>query len=203
MIARHAAASCRTAVMLLAAILYLTDAHRAAGQTETLQALWAAIRQPGHVVLMRHALAPGTGDPANFRLGDCATQRNLSEAGRSQARRTGEAFRTHGIASAAIYSSQWCRCLETARLLGLGEVRELPSLNSFFGDSGQAPEATRQLNRDLAAMDLSAPVILVTHQVNITAFAGGFASSGEMVVMRRKADGGFETLGTIDPLPAR
>jgi phosphohistidine phosphatase SixA len=198
MIARHV-----SAVTLLAALLCLSVHSRAQAQRGTQEALWAAIRQPGHVVLMRHALAPGTGDPDGFRLGDCVTQRNLSEAGREQARRTGEAFREAGIASAAVYSSQWCRCLETARQLDLGEVRELPSLNSFFGDRGQASEATRQLSRDLAAMDLSGPVILVTHQVNITAFAGGFASSGEMLVMRRNADGGFETVGTIDPLPAR
>lgn len=79
--------------------------------------LWSALRGGEHVVLMRHAVAPGTGDPAGFELDDCSTQRNLSERGREQARATGERFRANGVTDAAVYSSQWCRCLETARLL--------------------------------------------------------------------------------------
>lgn len=171
------------------------------GAARAEEALWAALRQPGHFVLMRHALAPGGGDPANFRLEDCATQRNLSDAGRAQARRTGETFRARGIAEAAVFSSQWCRCLETARLLGLGDVTPLPSLNSFFDDRNQGPAYIEQLRRDLGALDLSRPAILVTHQVTITGFAGVFPASGEMVVMGRKPDGSFETLGTLAPLP--
>ena len=89
---------------------------------------------------MRHATAPGTGDPAEFQLDDCATQRNLSAVGREQARATGARLRAAGITSAEVYSSQWCRCLETARLLGLGEVLELPALNSFFGERARAAE---------------------------------------------------------------
>ena len=94
--------------------------------------LAAQIAKPGHIVMMRHALAPGTGDPSNFALGDCATQRNLSEAGRRQARRTGQFLREAGVRAARVLSSQWCRCLETARLLDLGPVEPLPALNSFF-----------------------------------------------------------------------
>ncbi len=188
-------------ILILATLAVLGAMRPAAAQSEA--ALWAALREPGHIVLMRHAYAPGTGDPVNFRLGDCSTQRNLSEAGRRQARRTGEAFRANGIENAAIYSSQWCRCLETARLLDLGDVTPLPSLNSFFGDRAQGPALLRQLERDLAQMDLSRPVILVTHQVNVTGFSDIYPGSGEMVVMRRKADGGFETLGAIEPRPTR
>lgn len=96
----------------------------------------ALLKKPGHFAIMRHALAPGTGDPRNFDLTDCSTQRNLSEAGREQAKAVGELLRKSGIEKAGVYSSQWCRCLDTATLLGLGPVTELPALNSFF----QQPE---------------------------------------------------------------
>ena len=90
------------------------------------------LQEPGAVLLIRHALAPGVGDPDGFRLDDCATQRNLSDEGRRQARAIGDWLRARGIGQAHVYSSQWCRCLETAALLDLGPVTELPALNSFF-----------------------------------------------------------------------
>jgi hypothetical protein len=72
-------------------------------------ALWRAVRSGNHVVLIRHALAPGTGDPSHFRLDDCSTQRNLNQTGRDQARRIGERFRANGIATAQVFTSQWTR----------------------------------------------------------------------------------------------
>jgi len=161
--------------------------------------LAAKLAEPGHIAIMRHALAPGTGDPANFTLGDCATQRNLSEAGRRQARRTGDFLREAGIRAARVLSSEWCRCLETARLLDLGPVEPLPALNSFFEDRGSGPAQTRALRAEIAEMDLSRPVVMVTHQVNITALTRVFPSSGEMVVVKRAADDSIEVLGTIAP----
>jgi hypothetical protein len=143
----------------------------------------AALRQGRAVALVRHATAPGTGDPANFRLGDCSTQRNLSEAGRSEARALGERLRDAGIPEAQVYASQWCRCLETARLLDLGEVEPLPILNSFFGDRSRGPGQTEALRRRIAEADDGPPRIFVTHQVNITALAGVVPRSGEIVVV--------------------
>ncbi|MFP3921960.1 MAG: histidine phosphatase family protein [Dichotomicrobium sp.] len=165
--------------------------------------LAARLAQPGHIAIMRHAIAPGTGDPADFELGDCTTQRNLSEAGRDQSRRTGDFLRRAGVKKARVFSSQWCRCLETARLLGLGPVEELPALNSFFGDRAKGPEQTRALREKIAEMDLSQPVVMVTHQVNITRLTGVYPGSGEVVILRREADGGLEVVGTVDPRPAR
>jgi phosphohistidine phosphatase SixA len=185
----------------LVLLLLAASGFPAAAQSEA--ELWAALRKPDHLVIMRHALAPGTGDPGNFRVDDCSTQRNLSEAGREQARRTGEAFRQNGIERAAVYSSQWCRCLETARLLGLGTVEELPALNSFFEERSKGPAQIRQLQEELRSIDLSQPVVLVTHQVNVTGFTGVYPSSGEMVVVRREPDGSFKTVGTIDPRSTR
>ncbi len=161
-------------------------------------AAWQGLRSGGHVALMRHALAPGTGDPAAFTLGDCSTQRNLSDRGRGQAARIGARFRDRGIETARVFSSQWCRCLETAELLGLGPVEELPILNSFYERRENEDRQTRGLEDWLAEQDLDRPVVLVTHQVNITALTGVFPTSGEMVVLRRSQDAGLVVVGTIE-----
>jgi phosphohistidine phosphatase SixA len=164
-------------------------------------ALWAALADGGHVALMRHAQAPGTGDPANFRLEDCGTQRNLDQTGRDQARRTGQAFREHGVRIGRVLSSQWCRCLETAELLALGEVKPFPPLNSFFGDRAREPAQTEAVRALLAEADVDGPsLVMVTHQVNITALTGIFPRSGEIVVLRLGGKDIFETIGAIPAL---
>jgi 8-oxo-(d)GTP phosphatase len=159
----------------------------------------AKLAEPGHIAIMRHALAPGTGDPANFDLDDCSTQRNLSEAGRRQSRRTGDFLRSVGVNEARVLSSQWCRCLDTAELLDLGPVEELPALNSFFEARSRGPEQTQALREQIAGMDLSQPVVMVTHQVNITSLTSVLPSSGEIVVLRRMDDGEIDVVGTVDP----
>jgi hypothetical protein len=161
-------------------------------------ALWRALASGGHVALLRHALAPGTGDPAAFVLGDCSTQRNLSREGRDQAARIGARFAANGIERARVVSSQWCRCLETARGLGLGPVEALPALNSFFGRFERRERQTRELRDWLAGQVLDRPLVLVTHQVNISALTGVHPASGELVVVRRAADGALAVLGSIE-----
>ncbi|WP_226893516.1 histidine phosphatase family protein [Nisaea sediminum] len=146
---------------------------------------------------MRHAIAPGGGDPAGFRLRDCSTQRNLDETGREQARRIGAAVREAGVEIDRVLSSQWCRCLETAKLLGLGDVEELPSLNSFFQDRSKAGAQTSETRRVLAAMSPGETVFLVTHQVNITALTDVFPASGEVLLLRVGADGQTEVLDRV------
>ena len=136
----------------------------------------------GSVLMLRHALAPGFGDPSNFQLGDCSTQRILDEVGREQSRQIGNAFRNVGLKFEGVYSSQWCRCLETARLVNMGEVQELSSLNSFF--QGIVPrEATlASLRKFLQGLPANGdPVLLVTHQVTISAITGMSVSSGAAV----------------------
>lgn len=159
--------------------------------------LWQKLATPDHFAFMRHALAPGTGDPPGFSLADCSTQRNLSAQGRSQAKAIGEAFRSNNISGARVYSSQWCRCMETAKLLNLGEVKVLPVINSFFTQFQLREERTEGLRRWLRDQELVKPLILVSHQVNITSLTGIFPSSGEIVVMRRDAAGDLEVVGTI------
>ena len=96
---------------------------------------------------MRHALAPGTGDPAGFALGDCSTQRNLDDRGRAQARRTGQALREAGVTFDHVWTSQWCRARDTAELLDMGEVVEKPPLNSFFAGQGDRARQTAETRR--------------------------------------------------------
>lgn len=174
--------------LLLACLGLLLPIAAACAETDE-AALWAALRDGGHVALMRHAIAPGVGDPAGFRLDDCTTQRKLSAQGRAQARAIGERFRANGITTAAVFSSQWCRCLDTARELALGEVVAFPGLNSFFADRGEEARhtaAVRALIGERARSPL--PLVLVTHQVNITALTGVFPASGEIIVLRLDGD---------------
>jgi phosphohistidine phosphatase SixA len=190
----------RMAAILARAVLSLA-LLLVTGPARADEALWAALAEGGHVALMRHALAPGTGDPESFRLDDCSTQRNLDQTGREQARRTGKTFRERGVSVGRVLSSQWCRCLETAELLALGEVEPFPPLNSFFGDRARAPDQTEAVRALLADADAGGPsLVLVTHQVNITALTGIFPRSGEIVVLRLGGPDIFETIGAIAAL---
>ena len=158
------------------------------------------LNEGGYALMLRHATAPGVGDPDNFRLGDCASQRNLSDEGRAEARRLGERLRAKGIASAEVYSSQWCRCLETAELLDLGPVEQLPALNSFFSRPAERAPNLDALRRFLADLPGDGPpVILVTHQVTISAITGRDTVSGEAVVLAVDGTGRPPVAGTIEP----
>jgi phosphohistidine phosphatase SixA len=159
-------------------------------------AAWAALREPGVHVIMRHARAPGTGDPPDFRLGDCTTQRNLDETGRDQARRIGAAIREAAVAVDLVLSSEWCRATETARLLDLGPVETEPALNSFFEDRELGPATTERLRTRLSGLE-GRKAVLVTHQVNITALTGLVPTSGEMVVIEVEPDGDVAVRGRI------
>jgi len=145
---------------------------------------WQIWKSDGVHALMRHAIAPGTGDPANFTLGDCSTQRNLNETGREQARNTGNVIRSKGIQISSVMTSQWCRCVDTARLLDVGPVAEEPALNSFFRDRSTEPTQTRKIKQLLAGLADGEKRLLVTHQVNITALTGIFPRSGEIILIR-------------------
>ncbi len=142
------------------------------------------VRRGEAFIIMRHALAPGTGDPGHFKVDDCRTQRNLNDQGRQQSRAIGELLKKHGINKAAVMSSQWCRCLETANLLGIGKVAAFPVLNSFYQDRSTAASQTDDLLQYLNSnRGTASPTVLVTHQVNISALTNQFARSGEMLVV--------------------
>ena len=161
--------------------------------------LWQALRSGAAVGLLRHALAPGGGDPAHFNVADCATQRNLSAAGREQARAIGAAFRRNGITTARVWSSRWCRSLDTARLLDPGPVEPFPPLDSFFADRERAAPQTTALRAFLSRPYTGPPRVLVTHQVNITALTNVVPRSGELIVVQPLADGQVRIIGHLEP----
>ncbi len=156
-----------------------------------------------HVLLMRHADAPGYGDPAGYALGKCATQRNLGDAGKKQAKTIGAWLSQQGIASAHLFSSPWCRCVDTAVLLNKGPVKNEPSLGSFFDNMALEKKQTKALEgfiKNELAKPSKAPRILVTHHVNIQAFTGKVVGVGDMVLVRVNSNG--EHLShTIYPSP--
>ena len=148
----------------------------------TSEAIQAAVESiNANVIFMRHALAPGFGDPDQFTLGDCATQRNLNQSGIRQAQELGQLLRDSNLSITTIYSSQWCRCLDTASNLKLGNTVPFAGLNSFFEDHVDRDETLQMLKAKLNSLDHQGVVLMVTHQVVISAITGVYAPSGGMV----------------------
>ena len=188
---------------LLTAIMTAVIVAAMAPAVQASESLWRDLRtQDGLVILYRHAIAPGGGDPPGFRLGDCSTQRNLSKEGREQARGIGRELRKERVPVTQVRSSRWCRALDTARLMRVGAVRPTPSLDSVFtASTAQARKQERQA-RNLIRQHRGEPgvVLLVGHQANIIDLTGIAPSSGEGVVVRMDEVGGIEVVGRI---PAR
>lgn len=162
--------------------------------------VWALLKKPGHIVLLRHANAPGTlEEPPGIDLRNCAIQRNLDEKGRAQARHIGDAFRSHSIRQVRLFSSQFCRTLETARLLGLGRVEEFKLINYFnFNDETRAQIETEKTIAHMKTLKARPLPVLVTHISNIKAVTGITPDSGEMIVVRFEA-GKLAVAGRIPP----
>lgn len=160
------------------------------------EALWPKIAQGGFVLLIRHASTePGIGDPPGFRIDDCTTQRNLSAAGREEARRLGQAFRAHGVPIADVRSSPWCRCLDTARLAFDRAVVWEP-LSSLFNDSRHEARQRDEVVSYLRSAPAGGNVVLVTHNFNIRALVGVSPTPGETVVARF-VDGKLQLVGRL------
>jgi broad specificity phosphatase PhoE len=153
---------------------------------------WALLKQPRHVVFMRHSDAPGSGgygDPPGYRLDDCATQRNLSDEGRAHARRTGEAFRKNGATFDRVLTSPWCRCKETAQLALGKEAEVYTPLSNLVGRSQHRDEQVKALKAYLADLQPNTRVLFVTHGIVIGALTGVNPASGEMVIVKVGAGG--------------
>ncbi|WP_374450248.1 histidine phosphatase family protein [Stella sp.] len=185
----------RTILLALAALATLLAASAARASPD---AAWAALADGSGIALVRHATAPGAGDPPGFRLDDCTTQRNLSDAGRAEARRLGAAFRQRGIAVGRVLSSRWCRSLETARLAFGDAVAPEPALDSFFADRSAGDARTAAARRLIAGRSPGRPLVMVTHHVNIIALAGIAPQSGEMIVVRPDGDR-LAVVGRVPP----
>ena len=136
----------------------------------------------GNVLFLRHALAPGFGDPPHFDIDDCATQRNLNDVGRKQARAIGAYMKRHGITPDTIFSSQWCRCVDTARDMAMGPFTTHVGLNSFFDGHVDRDQTLAALRAHLAQIGSGRLELMVTHQVVISAITGIAPRSGGMVV---------------------
>lgn len=162
----------------------------------------AALREDGAIALMRHAEAPGVGDPPNWRIDDCASQRNLSAAGRADAAAVGRSLRAGGARIGRVQSSPWCRCLDTARLLELGPVEREPAFRNAYVLEDQAGEIERAARRVLAAWKGPGSLLVVSHGENIRALAGVNLASGELVVVRAEGGGALRVVGRL-PVPAR
>ena len=179
--------------LLFACLMLCAGAALAQGSGD-----WAAV-QPGTVVLFRHANAPGVGDPADFRLDDCSTQRNLDDAGRAQAAQIGRQFRERGIEVGAVWSSRWCRARDTADLAFPGRRRDQPAFDSVFRRNDDIGSAQTEAARKLLLQWRGPGVLVVfSHQVNISALADLATASGEGVIVRPEG-GRLSVLGKIRP----
>jgi phosphohistidine phosphatase SixA len=161
-------------------------------------AAWRALAGNG-VVLFRHAIAPGTGDPVGFRLDACETQRNLDAAGRAQASRIGATLRQRRIEVGRVLTSQWCRARDTAELAFPGRASADPDFNSFFADRASEASQTARARATLQAWRGPGALVVVTHQVNITGLTGIVPASGEGVVVRGGPGTRLQVIGRIRP----
>ena len=156
--------------------------------------LISELKEGGKVIFIRHAYAPGNGDPENFNLNDCLSQRNLSERGRMQARKIGAFIKKNQIPIDKILSSEWCRCKETSSL-AFGEYETKIFLNSFYSmkfsknKDSQISELKRYINKWNSDKNL----ILITHYVMIAEILDYASTSGEMIISDRQ----FNKIGNI------
>ena len=178
----------RMRFLILTFLLGFCGTVEVAGADDAADA-WKALRAGGHVALMRHADAPGgVGDPPDFRVEDCATQRNLSEKGRADAEKIGSQLKGEGIAFEKILSSPWCRCIDTARLLNLGTVETEATFGNVVVLKDQRQTLTAGARALIAQWTSGGNLLVVTHGANIQALTGAWLASGEIVVVKGGSD---------------
>lgn len=145
----------------------------------------AALARPDTLIMIRHANAPGVGDPAGFDLNNCATQRNLDDTGRVQAEALGNRWKQAGIFPSRIFTSAWCRCVDTALRLQMGPVAIMSELNSSWEAVDQRTRQTARLKDFIHRLDpKGGPYVMVTHQINITELTGAVVNSASGVVLQ-------------------
>ena len=181
--------------ILLLTVLVLVAPARAVAD----DAMWELLRGGAQVVLMRHTITtPGVGDPAGFRLDDCATQRNLTDAGREDARRIGAAFRQRSIPVGRVLSSPWCRCLETSRF-AFGGAEVWTPLSNLFDNRAREAEQLRALHEIAGRRPTGGNLLLVTHGSVVQPLTGIQPAPGEMVVLTPDGAGRFRVAGRLAP----
>ena len=152
------------------------------------------LEEGSKLIFIRHAYAPGSGDPNNFNLNDCSTQRNLSEEGRKQSKYIGEFFKNNNVKIDKVLSSEWCRCKETAQI-AFGKFENKDFLNSFFSEKFQKNKESqiKALRSYIQKWDGEKNLILITHYVVILEILNYAPSSGEIVI----SDKNFKLIGSI------
>jgi len=157
--------------------------------------IWDEARKGNKVILIRHSLAPGGGDPAGFKIGDCKTQRNLNKAGIEQSKKIGKIFKGNKIPIDIVLSSEWCRCKDTA-FHAFGKFKEFSALNSTFSTpyNKNEPRQIKEIEKYLMNWEGEGKnLILVTHYSVITAITNAAPSSGEIII----SDKNLNVIGTI------
>ena len=156
---------------------------------------WNLAQEGNKIILIRHSLAPGGGDPPGFKINDCKTQRNLNRTGINQSKKIGKLFKKNKVPVDQVLSSQWCRCKDTAKY-AFGNFKEFTALNSTFQSPYNKKEGKqlKELYEFIKKWDGKGKnLVLITHYSIITAVTNAVPSSGEIVI----ADKNFKVLGTI------
>ncbi|HKU98026.1 MAG TPA: histidine phosphatase family protein [Vineibacter sp.] len=185
--------------MLLILLLWLLGTLPAVASEE---AAWTALRADGHVALMRHADAPGFGDPPGWRLDDCSTQRNLSAQGRADAVAVGARLKAQGARLGRIVSSPWCRCVDTATLMDVGRIEIEATFSNAVMLSERRDALTQGARTLLREWKGPGALLVVTHGANIQALIGTNPAAGEIIVVGPQADGALREIGRL-PVPPR
>jgi phosphohistidine phosphatase SixA len=157
---------------------------------------WKLAQDGDKIILIRHSLAPGGGDPAGFKVENCKTQRNLNRTGINQSKKIGKLFKKNKIPIDQVLSSQWCRCKDTAKY-AFGKFKEFDALNSTFQspyDKNETKQLKELYNFVSKWNGKGKNLVLITHYSIITAVSNSVPSSGEIVI----TDKDFEVLGTIE-----
>ena len=187
----------------LALILLITLSIQPSYASELL--IWdklSASSAKGYVLLLRHSLAPGVGDPENFKLGDCSTQRNLSQEGRDDAAEIGAWIKRQKVKIYRVESSRWCRARQTAKLLDIGKVKLNKNLDSLFRESNleSHPKTLKTKEQILNHRNKSGLLVLVGHYVNIAALVGVGVDSGEGLIVKANKNSVIKVLGATPNL---
>ena len=177
--------------IILIIFFTITNQIKADQNNQTLEIL----KKGGNLIFIRHAYAPGGGDPDNFDINDCSTQRNLSNSGREQSKKIGNFFVKNNIPISLVISSKWCRCRETAQI-AFKNFETKNFLNSFYSEkfSKNRTKQIEDLNKYIDRWDSSKNLVLVTHYVLITEVLNYAPSSGEIVISDIK----FKKIGNIE-----
>ena len=155
------------------------------------------LQKGGNIIFIRHALAPGNGDPDNIDLSDCSTQRNLDSRGIIQSKKIGEFFKKNNIPIDIVLSSEWCRCKDTAKY-AFNDFKTFDALNSFYDEKFYKfkEKQIKKLNNYIKEWDGNSNLVLVTHYVVILEMLNLSVSSGELAISKKN----LELIGTIETM---